>query len=354
MSIFINGLGCISPQKTYDNSVFLEETLSQDNEFLVCNEPNYKNFIHPVLLRRTSKIMKMGISSALISMIDSGIEKPDSIISGTSLGCIEDTETFLNAIIDNGEKLLTPTAFIQSTHNTINSQIAIILKANGYNFTYVHRGFSFESALADGILQINEGEAKNVLVGGYDEMTENYYEIYKKLMLWKEEPINHLELLKSETTGTISGQGSAFFVISDEQNEKTYCELKGVTTMFEPFDVTKIRLSIEDFLRDNNMDESDIDLCIFGRNGDSEGDRVYQYLEDHYFQNQTITAYKHLCGEYQTSSAFALWLGSNMLKRQVIPEVTLLRNTNPNKIKNVLIYNHYNCTHHSLYILTKC
>ena len=52
---------------------------------------------------------------------------PDAIITGTGLGCLEDTEKFLTAMVTNKEEFLTPTSFIQSTHNTVSAQIALLL-----------------------------------------------------------------------------------------------------------------------------------------------------------------------------------------------------------------------------------
>ncbi|NJK84751.1 MAG: beta-ketoacyl synthase chain length factor [Bacteroidales bacterium] len=110
--------------------------------------------------RRMSRIVKMGICSALKCLKESGVEVPDAIITGTGFGCIEDTEKFLGSIIQNEEKMLNPTPFIQSTHNTVGAAIALKIKCNNYNNTYVHRGFSFEHALLDGLMLLNEDKAK--------------------------------------------------------------------------------------------------------------------------------------------------------------------------------------------------
>ena len=59
------------------------------------------------------------------------------------------------------KNILTPTSFIQSTHNTVGGQIALGLECKGYNFTYVHASISFESALLDAQLQLAMDEASN-------------------------------------------------------------------------------------------------------------------------------------------------------------------------------------------------
>ncbi|RYZ82834.1 MAG: hypothetical protein EOP06_21045 [Proteobacteria bacterium] len=82
--------------------------------------------------------MKNGIVASTVAMKEAAMEMPEAIITGTGMGCIEDSDKFLKAIIDNGEQFLTPTSFIQSTHNTVASSIAISLGCKSYNFTYVN------------------------------------------------------------------------------------------------------------------------------------------------------------------------------------------------------------------------
>ncbi|MBO7366117.1 MAG: beta-ketoacyl synthase chain length factor, partial [Bacteroidales bacterium] len=64
---------------------------------------------------------------------------------------------------------LSPTSFMQSTHNTVSSMIAIHLGCHGYNATYSHTGASLESALLDAWLQISLGDIDTALVGRFDE-----------------------------------------------------------------------------------------------------------------------------------------------------------------------------------------
>lgn len=56
------------------------------------------------------------------------VGKVDAIITATGLGCLADTEKFMNALMDNREQMLNPTAFIQSTFNTVGAQLALLLK----------------------------------------------------------------------------------------------------------------------------------------------------------------------------------------------------------------------------------
>lgn len=354
MNIYINGTGLISAQKSYDNSRFLDEINEITTRKLECDEPVYKDYINPMALRRMSKIMKRGVAAAMIAISEAGIDKPDAIVSGTSLGCVEDTEVFLKDLINNKETLLTPTAFIQSTHNTINSQIAILLKCNAYNFTHSNRAFSFENALFDARIQLTKDDVNNVLAGGFDEITEDHFKILGKTGIWRENPVSNLELIQKPGLGTIAGQGSAFFVLSKQLSDTSYCEFKDVKMYFEPYHMNDIILNIKQFVQKNLLEISDIDAVLLGYNGDEDGDRVYNYLVDHLFDEHNILAFKHLSGEYQTASGFALWAGAKILKLQNMPEQMIITKKDNKEIKNLLIYNHYNLKHHSVYLLSQC
>ena len=45
MEIYINGISAISPQKTYDNSLFLDDVIEYSEDFLTVIKPDYKEFI---------------------------------------------------------------------------------------------------------------------------------------------------------------------------------------------------------------------------------------------------------------------------------------------------------------------
>src|SRR5437763_640239 len=128
MSAYINGTGLISPQKTAETPDFLAEIMEYDTDYLKCIEPpSYKPYIDPLQSRRMSRLIKMGIASAKMCLTDAGCEMPDAIITGTGLGSVEETEKILGTI-HLEQPFLNPTPFMQSTYNTISSQIAIQLK----------------------------------------------------------------------------------------------------------------------------------------------------------------------------------------------------------------------------------
>lgn len=135
-------------------------------------EADVRKYVTPGEARRMCRILKRAVYTSFEALRQSGIECPDAIITGTSMGCMENSEKFLTDICRNGELLLKPTLFMQSTHNTIASMTGILLKCHGYNMTYSQGGVSFTSALLDAWLQIRAGEINNALVGCHDELTD--------------------------------------------------------------------------------------------------------------------------------------------------------------------------------------
>ncbi|MGZ4060003.1 MAG: beta-ketoacyl synthase chain length factor [Bacteroidia bacterium] len=354
MEAYIKGTGIISPQKTFDTTDFLSEIVEHNSNSLKAIEPSYKDFLNPIMARRMARIIKMSIAASSVCFKDAGVEMPDAIMTGTALGCLEDTEKFLWAIIVDQEQYLTPTSFIQSTHNTVSAQIALQLKCMNYNFTYVHKGFSFESAVLDGLMTLAEGETKNILVGGHDEMTEKYYRVCDRIGYWKKEIVPTMELINSKTSGSIAGEGAAFFVLSNEASANDYAKLRAIKTIYKPENQSEIEIKITELLSEKGLTKDDIDVVIYGINGDVRFDKTYHQLKDNYFINSTSVYFKHLCGEYQTSGSFAMWLAAKILKTNTIPKATLIGENKSKSIKNVLIYNTFLDIDHSVYLLSQC
>ncbi|MBE0648093.1 MAG: beta-ketoacyl synthase chain length factor [Bacteroidales bacterium] len=350
--IYINGVGCLSPQLTLDNRLFLEEPVSTESNRLKAIDANYKEFVPPEMVRRMGRIIKMGVAAAKTCLADAGCQMPDAIITGTGLGCIEDTEKFLGNMIKNNEEFLTPTAFIQSTHNTVSAQIALLVQCHGYNFTYVHRGFSFESAILDSLLQIENGRASTVLLGTADELTANSLQIQKRLGFWRRNPIDNLKLFDHPDKGTIAGEGAVFFLLDEKKNSTTYTVLQDVEMLFMPHSADEIRSQINGFLNRNGISESDISLLLVGQNGDTRHQKVYDEVAEGSFPNVPACGFKHLCGEYMTASSFGVWLAAKIMKEQRIPEI-LQVSKKPSELKHILLYNHYQGINHSLILLSQ-
>jgi len=349
MKVYIRSAACVSPQNTFEGDNFLTDIIESTGTRLKAVDPDYKQFIDPKQMRRMSHVIKMGIAAAKSCLDQAGVQEPDAIITGTAFGCMEDTVTFITRIVEQDEEMLPPTAFIQSTHNTVAAQIALMLKCHNYNNTFVHKGISFESAMFDAMMMLNEGDAGNILVGGTEEMVDASFKVLTRLGLYKRQPISNLSLYEGQSKGTIGGEGAVFFLVSDKYSPSNLAELTALKTLYKP---ASIEDSIINFLKSNGFNIDDVDLVITGRNGDIKNDEIYSTLGNSIFNNKPIANYKHLCGEYPTSSSFALWLAGNIIKKGIIPEVVKQDDFSSFSPKKVLIYNHYQAKYHSLMLVS--
>lgn len=352
-SVFINSVGSISSQKTFDNSEFLDEISIYEDTVIPVVDPNYKDFIPPVAARRMAKGIKMGVVASKIALSEAGLENVDAIITGTGMGCVRDSEKFVSAILDNDEQYLTPTSFIQSTHNTVGGQIALGLQCKGYNFTYVHSSISFESALLDAKLQLENGEASHILAGGVDETGEHTIKVHRLVNHIKKEKIKTFSLLNSKTPGAVFGEGANFFVLSNKKSKTAYAQLLGVST-FNTLSEKGVQKAAQAFLKENGKTVVDIDVLVLGRNGDVVYDAFYDSLCDNLFSGSQQVYYKHLCGEFNTASSFGAWLGAKILSTQRIPDEVKLNHAAATDLNTVLLYNQYRGENHSFTLLQKC
>ncbi len=340
-AVYINGMGCVSPQHTTSQHFLEEVILSEANKLQAVN-PNYKDFIKGSLIRRMGKGVKMGIVASSLALSEAGIELPEAIITGTGEGCLRDSEKFLEAILDNNEQLLTPTPFIQSTHNTVGAQIALGLQCNSYNITFTNGANSFEAALIDALLHFAEGK-NNVLVGGVDEIGEKTFKFNKC--------VGRIKGNNMLTPGTSWGEGASFFALSNSRATSSYAEINAVTTFYK---IDDIKAKLIKFLKNQDVELNEIDTAILGINDDDDEYSYYANMMEVLGENTQLVKYKHLSGEFNTASAFGLWLGAKILKNQYIPEVVTINKTNKEQYKRILLYNQYEGENHSLILISAC
>lgn len=352
-SVYINSVGSVSVQKTFDNTEFLNEITTYNDTVASVINPDYKAYIPAAQARRMAKGIKMSTVSSQTALQEAGLAHVDAIIVGTGLGCIGDSEKFVGDIITNNEQFLTPTRFIQSSHNTVAGQIALGIGCKGYNFTYVHAAISFESSLVDAQLQLETGEATHILVGGVDEMVKHHVDSHRLIGHIKSEPVDATQLLASKTKGVVMGEGSHFFVLSNQKQASTYAELVAVSC-YNTLTRENLSHQITAFLKENKTELTAVDLVILGNNGDVDFDGFYEDVSTGLFKDTPQAYYKHLSGEFDTASGFAFWLAAKVLKTQTVPKAVSLNQLQASNPKTILIYNQYRGENHSLVLLRKC
>lgn len=307
---FINACSTISHQHSFQNEEWIMHLKSLNNNSALVS-PEYKNFIDGGSLRRMSEILRMGLACSKDCIAQSDINNPDAIIVGTGLGCLTDTEKFLkNAITIKG--LIPPTSFIQSTHNTIAGQISLTLKNYNYNMTHTQNSVSFEHALIDAMLSLNESKS-NVLVGAADEKIDFMEVLAKEL---------HFSEIENKLTS-----GASFFMLSNTKKNTTKAELKDSCAI--GLNAATNKEIVANFLKNNHLLLSDIDLVLFSTYGTHKTEEVNKLF--HPIPTLSIEEYS---GYHFTTAAFGMHLATEILNQK---ENFLIPYTTP--IKKVLVYN---------------
>lgn len=273
MTVFIEKYRSISCLDSFKGLILTSELNRQE----LAIEPDYKEIIPTNMLRRMNKAQRLAVGCAL------GIEleaKPDGIIVGSGIGCFSNSITFTKHYLKKATGALSPTAFIQSTDNTIAGQIAVITGNHGYNNTYIHKGVAFENALVDACLLINEGKDK-VLVGGVDEKLKEYSE-HDKLPL---------------------GEGASFFLLSKDGN-KAKVKIDFSWVLNETPDTAFNAIQKELIIRNLPLP----DIVLHGQSFNVNSGMDYSELAKQTFE------FTSLSGVYFTNSAFALQLGCEILE----------------------------------------
>ncbi|HAD14674.1 MAG TPA: 3-oxoacyl-ACP synthase [Saprospirales bacterium] len=256
--------------------------------------PDYSEFIPAMDRRRMSQVLKMAIACALDCLKQTGLKQPQAIIVGTGLGCGVNTKTFLDNIYKADGGLVSPTAFILSTHNSIAGQISLILKNQCYNITHTQNSLSFEHALLDAMLCIQNGDT-HVLVGAADEEQGQLY---------------HLNARLNRSDFEIAS-GASFLTLSTEGGQNQTINLVEVQTFGLTNNVSE---NISVFLSSKGLSPEDIDLVLYS----NSIDHTCHTLID-IFGVRKLFDYQKITGIYLTNSAFAVCYGSNLLSQENHP-----------------------------------
>lgn len=260
--IYIRSAAQISVQKPLCED-WMTDPIPHSGEYLRSQDPDFKQFLNPMQARRMGLILKRAIAVSLTALKDAGIECPDAIFTGTGLGCMENTENFLSAMCRDGEEMLPPTYFMMSTHNTISSAVAILLRCHGYNCTYSQKDISFESALLDAFIQLQAGRMGNALVGSHDETTPDTYRLLRGAGYFDDT--------------VIAAEASSAFVLSADSESLSLskgplCELADVQILHSPANLESI---VKEYNASRILRSSDY-FTLFGKCFSASGLGVYE------------------------------------------------------------------------------
>jgi len=269
---------------------------------------DYSAFLTPMEGRRMGKLMKRALATSLTALREAALERPDAIITGTSLGSVADMEPVLNAVCENGGEGVKPTNFMQSTHNTLSSLIALKTRTHGYNCTWSQEALSFENALADALTQLRLGRTGNALVGAFDELSPDTLEVQRRGGILKDGckagEVAASFLLEASVSGCassgkpgfaddsmpgasatagVSVAGASRTVNGRTAENGRLVEVAAVRTAYIPDErcqETELSDILEDMLGKAGLSIGDIDFVLTGRHGAGSGVRSYVSAED--------------------------------------------------------------------------
>lgn len=316
------------------NQISLQEPLSQQwmsspemvNEpFRRAADPDFKQYMSPGEARRLGKVLKRALSVSLKTLKEVGIEQPEAIITGTGLGSVESTEAFLSDLCLHGEELLKPTHFMQSTHNTIGSLVAISTRSHGYNSTYSHKDISFSSALYDAMLQLRAGEISNALVGGHDGLTESYYHLWELV-----------DYAGGDMTSPCGEAAMAAMLVSadsplisdfgETQGKRILCRVGDCKLFNKPSDDI-LQKEINMIMEQQGLTPDNVAIMI-GINGKGVNDIPYESLLEKLSPDFGVLRYKNLFGESFSSEALGFYAAAHILHANSYPQQMLVEGHN--------------------------
>jgi len=315
----------------FDNPITLTE------QYVRAADPDFKPYVTPQESRRMGRILKRAVATAKEALKSAQIEAPDAIVTGTGLGCIENTEFFLEALLSNGQETLKPTHFMNSTHNTISSLIGIMTQTHGYNATFSHEEQSFDSALLDACLLLQNNEAHSVLVQGHDELTPNYHTLLKRAGIVGRD-------------AEIASEVSVAMLVTDQPQTTPMCRIAGMA--FATDDEVGNQLDL--LLKKANLTKDAIDAVMTDVSGDKENDKQCLAICQKLFDTTPVLRYKHLFGNNFTASGLGCYALACCLQKGRIPDSLYL--DQPNQVvepKTLLMLHHTDNGQNTLILLTK-
>lgn len=211
--VYVDGMAQITPQEPFSDKWY-DAPMAYGQGLHPAIDPSFAGLIPAAAARRMSLLQKRAVATALSAMSDASLEMPDAIVTGTGAGTMKNSERFLADMIEGKGEGLSPTPFINSTHNTLAATVAITLGCKGYNTTYSHNGMSFPTALMDSAMGLESGRFGSVLLSSHDELPEHYYRLLEATGEFDGEPF--------------AGEHSVSFVLRAVRSGHTLAAVPGV------------------------------------------------------------------------------------------------------------------------------
>jgi len=311
--IYITAACQISPQQPLSEQ-WMQQPIAIEGGIGKALLPDFKQWLNPMKSRRWDALLKRALTTSLEALRISATSRPDAIITGTGMGCLGSTSAFLSALTSEGETVSQPTHFMQSTHNTIGSLIAMQTGCHGYNTTHSQGAMSADVALLDAFTLIEAGMAQHVLVGAHDQLLDEW-----------------VAMLRKAGNQHTLGEVSVALMLTTQPAVTPLCTMTGIS------------------VASNDVVPDAVQLC-----GDTLPDVVIcgEDTPDSLLPHVPRVRYHHLCGESPSASAFGVYMTAQCLQRGEFPSHTRCDgHDSPLRAGSALVVNHEG-QQHSLIMLT--
>ena len=253
-------------------------------------------FVSRQALRRMDRFIQMALLSSYLAIEDSGVTLGDrtriGIIFGSGYGPLQTTFSFLDSLIDFGDKCASPTLFANSVHNSLASHVSILLKVQGPCLTVTCFEQTTFSVMTTAINWLREGTADYVLAGVGDE----YCDVrgYATLLSGSRGCTDIMPLSFDECS-YLPGEGFAAFLLGKAPTDRAYCNLIRCETR-------------------RGEISGDHETLFLAANGDKDTGRFYKPLAN----NSRVQAYSPLYGGMPVGNGFDIAIAALSLKEGIV------------------------------------
>ena len=332
--VYINSVSHISAQQPLSDS-WLDSPVVLNGQFFYATDPDYKGYISPAMARRLTPILKRALVTASEAMkCLPEEEQAQAIITGTGLGSMASTDKIINAMMAEGENFSQPTHFMQSTHNSMGSTVAIARHCHAYNATYSQNGVSAECAFLDAFLQMNLGHIANALVCAHDELSPRWSRL---------QPGNSPSYTPPQVPFS---EASAAFLLSTKR-DNALCEIVDLNVCYgQSFETMLANLAAQN-------DISTIDALMLSCTGENDYDSHYATLVGS-LNDVPVLHYKHLFGESLSSSAMGIYTSALCLDRGEAPAILSRHPSSTSVPVKTILFANYDRLNCSLMLIKSC
>ncbi len=347
---FDEGKSGIAPVSLFDVDDLPAKKAAEIKDF------NPKSILWKKGLRLMDRNSLLSLCAAKLAIEDAHLpldqEPKDNIgvVLSSSFGSISSRADFQFDILKEGSQRVNPNLFPNTVLNVMASQVAIkfglsgacVSVSSGYNGVFE----SFEMASSF----IESGQIETAIVGGTEELSRFYYELFYSLgftsVASKTGIEETLAPYSKRRNGTILGEGAALFVLEKKStaekrgapiyavygNSFSKCDLSNYRQYAQ--DPSKAAALIDQTLKQADLSSNDISLISASASGSPDGDRLEGSALKKVFgdtlEELPVTAVKSITGEtFSASGGFQVAAGLYAIRRNQIPSTLNSDNPDP-------------------------